>query len=58
MTKKRKKYEYLEAAVLWYCHQCGAYNLHPLDWEEFECIKCEYTLNALAHAETIRKEIN
>ena len=57
MSKKRKKYKDLESAVVWYCYQCGAYNLHALDQEEFECISCEYTFHALAQAETIRKEI-
>ena len=51
-----KKYRYLDSAVLWYCRQCGAYNLHPLDWEEFDCINCEYIYYALAHAETLRKK--
>jgi len=57
MSKKRKKYRDLESAVVWYCYQCGAHNLHALDQEEFECISCEYTLNALAHAEIIKKVI-
>jgi len=57
MSKKRKNCKYLEKAVMWYCYQCGAYNLHALDREEFECINCVYTFYALAQAETLKKEI-
>lgn len=55
--KKRKKYEYFDEAVLWQCPQCKAYNLHPLDWEVFECIRCRYVYYALASARIRKKEI-
>ena len=34
--------------VIWCCPVCGAYNLNPLNWEEFECINCEAIIYALA----------
>lgn len=53
--------KYIEEAVLWICPQCGAYNLHPVGWEEFECINCMMIYHALAHEviieEQVKKEI-
>jgi len=42
------KYRVVELAVIWFCPYCGAYNLHPLDEEEFICINCEHTYGAYA----------
>lgn len=37
---KIKKGKVYEPAVLWTCRTCGAYNLHPVEWDEFDCISC------------------
>lgn len=50
------KYRSGEHAVIWHCPHCGAYNLHPLDWEEFYCINCHYCYFALADNETEKRK--
>ena len=37
---KIKKGKAYEPSVLWRCRMCGAYNLHPIEWDEFDCILC------------------
>ena len=43
--KKQHKKDYSEPAVIWMCRQCGVYNLHPIDWCDFECINCKLVYN-------------
>ena len=37
---KIKKGKTYEPAVLWTCRTCGVFNLHPVEWGEFDCIFC------------------
>ena len=37
---KIKKGKVYEPSVLWICRTCGSFNLHPVEWGEFECITC------------------
>ena len=36
-VKQGKAYE---PSVLWVCRTCGSFNLHPVEWDDFECICC------------------
>jgi len=37
---KIKKGKTYEPSVLWICKTCGGFNLHPVEWNDFECIHC------------------
>jgi len=40
MSKKKQKIEEVQCGVIWICRTCGAYNLDPIDLNDFECIVC------------------
>jgi len=44
-----------EAAVLWKCPSCGAYNLHVLRWQDFDCISCGTILYAQADSKVVKR---
>ena len=47
MSKQKK---YVELGIVWFCCQCGTYNLDAIDSEDFECINCRYIIRAFAGA--------
>ena len=48
----------MESAVLWICRTCEAINLHPVRWEEFECVNCGTIYYAPAENQDETKEKN
>ena len=46
--KMKPKRQLREVCVIWICRNCGAYNLDPVDWTNFECILCGANYLALA----------
>lgn len=49
IKKKKIKKVLASSAIIWRCASCNAYNLHPLEWEDFNCINCEAVFYAQAH---------
>lgn len=41
MSKTKTKIgKIYEPSVLWICRTCGSFNLHPIEWSEFDCLCC------------------
>ncbi len=53
MKKKSIKRVWENEAVIWICRMCGAYNLHPIEWGDFDCISCGTLYYALADSQII-----
>ena len=55
MKKKQKKppLRAFDQALIWKCWNCGDYNMHPINMNDFECISCGSRFTAGAHSEIV-----